>query len=32
MLSRDFYWPMMYHQVRRFLANCDICSRTKIWR
>jgi transposase InsO family protein len=31
-LSRDFYWPMMQQFVRRFLANCDVCGRTKAWR
>jgi len=31
-ITRDYYWPMMYQHVRRFLSNCDICGRTKIWR
>ncbi len=31
-LSRQFYWPHQSQRVRRFLANCDECSRTKIWR
>lgn len=31
-LSRDYYWPMMHKHVRRFLRNCDICRRTKVWR
>ncbi|CAJ2651960.1 unnamed protein product [Trifolium pratense] len=31
-LSRDYYWPKMHKQVRRFLRNCHICGRTKVWR
>ena len=31
-LTRDFYWPLLQTHVRRFLRNCDVCGRTKIWR
>jgi len=29
LLARDFHWPRMRHTVRRFIANCDTCSRAK---
>jgi hypothetical protein len=29
LLSRDYHWPRMRHTVRRFIANCDTCSRAK---
>ena len=31
-LSKDFYWPLLQLHVRRFLRNCDVCGRTKVWR
>ena len=31
-VRRQFYWPGMSHDVRRFVRNCDVCGRTKIWR
>jgi hypothetical protein len=31
-LGRDYFWPGMYKQVRRFLRNCDICRRKTVWR
>ena len=31
-LSRDFFWPGMSEDVRRYVRNCDICGRTKPWR
>ncbi len=32
LLSRHYYWPKMYEHVRRFVASCHICSRSKAWR
>jgi hypothetical protein len=32
MVARDYYWPLMSHQVRRFCRNCDSCGRNKVWR
>jgi len=31
-LSRQFFWPNMLRDVRRFVRNCDVCCRTKAWR
>ncbi|KAI0992408.1 hypothetical protein K3495_g15777, partial [Podosphaera aphanis] len=31
-LSRDFYWPRMSSMVRRYVRNCDVCGRTRVWR
>jgi hypothetical protein len=31
-LSRQFFWPNMSQQVRRFVRNCDKCGRNKAWR
>lgn len=32
MLARDFFWPGMGPDIRRYIKNCDICGRTKPWR
>ena len=31
-LKRQFYWPGMSQDVRRFVRNCDACGRSKVWR
>jgi transposase InsO family protein len=31
-VARDYYWPLMSYQIRRFCRNCDACGRNKIWR
>ncbi|KAI0992066.1 hypothetical protein K3495_g16120, partial [Podosphaera aphanis] len=31
-LSRDFFWPQQYKDVRRFVRNCHVCGRSKVWR
>lgn len=31
-LTRQFFWPKMSQQVRRFVKNCDVCGRNKAWR
>jgi hypothetical protein len=31
-LARDFFWPGMSNDIRRFVRNCDVCGRTKPWR
>jgi hypothetical protein len=28
-LQRNYYWPLMHDSVRRFVASCQTCSRTK---
>ena len=30
--SRQFFWPGMSQDVRRFVRNCDVCGRTTLWR
>jgi hypothetical protein len=32
MVARDFFWPGMSDNIRRFVRNCDTCGRTKPWR
>ena len=32
MLSRQFFWPGINQDVRRFIRNCDICGNATIWR
>jgi hypothetical protein len=32
LLSRQFFWPGMNSQVRRFIRNCDVSGRSTIWR
>lgn len=31
-LSREYFWPKMFENVRRFVRNCDSCGRNKAWR
>jgi hypothetical protein len=31
-LSREYFWPRMSQQVRRYTRNCNVCGRTKPWR
>ncbi|RAL59221.1 hypothetical protein DID88_006676 [Monilinia fructigena] len=31
-LSRQYFWPQMSNDVRRFVRNCDSCGRNKAWR
>ena len=32
LLARQFFWPNMLSDVRRFVRNCDMCGRSKVWR
>lgn len=32
LMTRQFFWPGMSQDVRRFVRNCDVCGRTTIWR
>ena len=32
LLRREFIWPKMGEDVRRFVRNCDVCGRSKVWR
>lgn len=32
LIGRNFTWPGMGQDVRRFLRNCDVCGRTAVWR
>ena len=32
LVGRDYYWPLMSYQVRRFCRNCDGCGRNRVWR
>lgn len=29
LISRDFWWPQMWKDVKEFVTSCDICSRSK---
>ncbi|KAI0991170.1 hypothetical protein K3495_g17017, partial [Podosphaera aphanis] len=31
-LTRNFFWPQQYKDVRQFVRNCHVCGRSKIWR
>jgi transposase InsO family protein len=31
-LARDFFWPGMNADVKRYIRNCDTCRRIKPWR
>ena len=31
-ISRDFYWPKLRSTVKKYIKNCDICSRAKPMR
>jgi hypothetical protein len=31
-LARDYFWPGMSDNIRRFIRNCDICGCTKPWK
>jgi transposase InsO family protein len=32
LLSRQFFWPNISQDIRRFVRNCETCGRTKSWR
>jgi transposase InsO family protein/predicted aspartyl protease len=31
-VSRQYFWPNITTDIRRFIRNCDHCKRTKAWR
>jgi transposase InsO family protein len=31
-VARDFYWPQIGSDIRRFIANCDSCNANKAWK
>lgn len=31
-MMRQFFWPNMLQDIRRFVRNCDVCCRNKAWR
>jgi hypothetical protein len=31
-LARTYLWPGMSSNIRQFIQNCDVCSKTKPWR
>lgn len=31
-LARQFFWPQVSADVRRFVRNCDMCGANKVWR
>ena len=28
-VSRDFYWPLQYQFVRKYISSCEVCQRVK---
>jgi hypothetical protein len=32
LMVRQFHWPKMMSDIRKFIRNCDTCSRNKAWR
>ena len=32
LFAREYTWPSMTQDVRRFLRNCNTCCKSKIWR
>jgi transposase InsO family protein len=32
LIARQFFWPNLTTDTRRFIRNCDVCGRTTIWR
>ena len=30
-LTRSFFWPQQYKDVKRFVRNCHVCGRSKVW-
>ena len=32
LLAREYTWPGMTQDVRRFVRNCNTCDKSKIWR
>ena len=32
LLAREYTWPGMTQDVRRFVQNCNVCGKSKIWR
>jgi transposase InsO family protein len=31
-IAAQFWWPKLTEDVTRYIRNCDVCGRTKIWR
>ena len=31
-IAREWYWPNMSSEVRRFVRNCDLCRKSTPWR
>jgi transposase InsO family protein len=31
-IRREFFWPGLTADAARFVRNCDVCGRTRIWR
>lgn len=31
-INRNFFWPGMSRDVRKFCRNCDVCGRSHVWR
>ena len=32
LMSKSYFWPGMLLDIRRFVRNCDVCGRNKVWR
>jgi hypothetical protein len=31
-VARDYFWPGMSNDIRKFIRNCNVCGRVKSWR
>ena len=32
LVKREYTWPSLSNDIRRFIRNCGVCGRTKFWR
>ena len=32
LLAREYTWPGLTQDVRRFVRNCNVCGKSKLWR
>ena len=32
LMFKNYFWPGMLLDIRRFVRNCDVCGRNKAWK